>query len=153
MCWEPLAQAPESPQAWSQCSSANSVTSSSSSGSYRSQNYPSFTQSANYSASDFGTPSDGTRHIALPQLSMSMDVDALVPQAAPSGLVAGHYGFPAQADVLALRRVASPSIVKASKERRTKDASIRVRCPLAGCGATFTREPNLTRAFGARESA
>jgi hypothetical protein len=150
MCQEFLTQAPESSHAWAQHSLAESVTSSSSTGSYQSQNHSSLTQSVNYSASDSGTPSGGTRNIALPQLFMSMDVDAPVLQAVPSGLVAGCYGLPYQADMPAVRMVTSSSVEKASKERRAKDAPVPYRCPLAGCDSTFTRETNLTRAYGAR---
>jgi hypothetical protein len=150
MCQELLTQAPESSQLWAQHSLSESITSNSSSGSYQSQNNPSLTQSMNYSASDFGTPSHGTRHIALPQLSMSTDVDAPVPRAVPSGLVAGCYGIPYQADMPAVRMVTSPSVKQASEERRARDAPVPYRCPLAGCDSTFTRETNLTRAYGAR---
>jgi hypothetical protein len=45
-----------------------------------------------------------------------------------------------------LRPVATPSVVAASKSRRSGKGEPQFQCPIEGCGTTFTREFNLNRA-------
>jgi hypothetical protein len=89
------------------------------------------------------------RRVALPQLYTSTGVDPPVPQAVPSSLDTGRYGSPTRAMMPVPRQVASQSIKMAAEKRRTQDALFQ--CPLADCGATFTRESSLERESGARE--
>jgi hypothetical protein len=149
--YKPLAVVSGHPQPWLQSPSAYTATSNTSTASYESytplsssqyQTPP--TQQIPYSTPGLRTYSGAPPPIELPRLYTPTDEDRSHSQAAPGSHNTNRFGVTPQTAPAMMRPVASPSIVKASTQRRTQDAPFR--CILPGCDATFTRETNLTRA-------